>query len=134
MFKVFNKRRSTSLQIGKAGRYLSYAVGEIILVVVGILIALQVNTWKEGRKNRDTERKYLEALLEDIHLDLEHNEGVVNNSTHNLTAMNNVREAIRSKALFEELEFGTFPLSSQNDTIKFITSMGRMGFMILHQY
>ena len=47
MIKFFRKIRQNLLSQGKTGKYLKYAVGEIILVVFGILIALQLNAWKE---------------------------------------------------------------------------------------
>ena len=50
---------------GKAGRYLKYAIGEIILVVIGILIALQINNWNEQRKDRTKEQILLKHLQED---------------------------------------------------------------------
>ena len=40
---------------GRIGRYLLYAIGEILLVVIGILIALQVDNWKEERRLKDQE-------------------------------------------------------------------------------
>lgn len=43
-------------------KYIKYAIGEIILVVVGILIALSINTWNEQRKNNDKEKSILERL------------------------------------------------------------------------
>ena len=46
------------------GRYLKYAVGEIVLVVVGILIALSINNWNEGRKDVQREIKILKDLRE----------------------------------------------------------------------
>ena len=49
-----------------AGRYLKYAIGEIILVVIGILIALQVNNWNEKRKDRLLEENYLQWLKADL--------------------------------------------------------------------
>ena len=48
----------------RAGRYLLYAIGEIALVVIGILIALQINNWNEWRKDRITEKHTLESILE----------------------------------------------------------------------
>jgi hypothetical protein len=47
-------------------QYMRYAVGEIVLVVIGILIALQINNWNEERKKRITERKLLIGLQEDL--------------------------------------------------------------------
>lgn len=52
-----------------AARYMRYAIGEIALVVIGILIALQINNWNEGRKERVLEKKYLESLLIDLNRD-----------------------------------------------------------------
>ncbi|MFD1314654.1 DUF6090 family protein [Namhaeicola litoreus] len=51
------------------GRYLTYALGEILLVVIGILIALQVNNWNEGRKQRLEEVKYFSNLINDLQAD-----------------------------------------------------------------
>ena len=49
--------------MGKVKRYILYGLGEILLVVIGILIALQVNTWNEGRKERKAESQTLHGLL-----------------------------------------------------------------------
>ncbi|MFK7831938.1 MAG: DUF6090 family protein [Winogradskyella sp.] len=49
-------------------KYFKYAIGEIILVVIGILIALQINNWNENRKNRITEADYYCRILEDFEL------------------------------------------------------------------
>jgi hypothetical protein len=51
-------------------KYLRYAIGEIILVVIGILIALQINNWNEARKERNNEIKYLKNLKLDLVTDL----------------------------------------------------------------
>ncbi|MFP4847279.1 DUF6090 family protein [Winogradskyella sp. PE311] len=50
----------------KTSKYFKYAVGEIILVVIGILIALQINNWNENRKERIKEKAYLTRLKEDL--------------------------------------------------------------------
>ncbi|NJN49867.1 MAG: hypothetical protein HC798_00105 [Polaribacter sp.] len=54
----------------KTSKYLKYAIGEIVLVVIGILIALQINNWNEERKNKTEEKQVLSSLLanlKDIH-------------------------------------------------------------------
>lgn len=54
------------METGKTGKYLKYAIGEIILVVIGILIALQINNWNETRKNNEKEIVLVDQLLQDL--------------------------------------------------------------------
>ena len=55
----------------ETGKYLRYAVGEIVLVVIGIFIALQVNNWNEYRKEKVEEKKILLSLHNEISNNLE---------------------------------------------------------------
>lgn len=57
---------STGKPASRTGRYLLYAIGEIFLVVIGILIALQVNNWNQEKKNKITEVALLEQLEKDL--------------------------------------------------------------------
>jgi hypothetical protein len=50
MIKFFRRIRLDLLKKNKTGKYAKYAIGEIVLVVIGILIALQINNWNEDRK------------------------------------------------------------------------------------
>lgn len=50
----------------KTSKYFKYALGEIVLVVIGILIALQINNWNQNRISKQLETKYYERLLEDV--------------------------------------------------------------------
>jgi hypothetical protein len=50
----------------KTSKYFKYAIGEIVLVVIGILIALQINNWNENRKGFEEEQNYLKALKEEF--------------------------------------------------------------------
>ena len=50
------------METGKTGKYLKYAIGEIILVVIGILIALQINNWNENRKSKIFENEILTQI------------------------------------------------------------------------
>lgn len=59
MLSFFRKIRQKLLSQNRVTQYLAYAIGEIILVVIGILIALQVNNWNENRKNGEIEHKVL---------------------------------------------------------------------------
>ena len=66
--RFFRFKKLVSLETGK---YLRYAVGEVILVVIGILIALQVNNWNEYRKEKVEEKKILLSLHNEISNNLE---------------------------------------------------------------
>ena len=66
MIKFFRKIRQNLLSEGKTGKYLKYAIGEIILVVIGILIALQINNWNEQRKTNNKEQNLLTALRQEF--------------------------------------------------------------------
>lgn len=66
MMKLFRKIRQKLSESGKVRSYLLYAVGEIVLVVIGILIALQINTRNEAYKDRQLEDVYYCKLLEDV--------------------------------------------------------------------
>ena len=61
MIKFFRKIRQNMLREGKIGKYLTYAIGEIFLVVIGILIALQISNWNEQKK---IDEEVLKALTE----------------------------------------------------------------------
>ena len=69
MIKFFRKIRQNLLSEGKTGKYVKYAIGEIILVVIGILIALQINTWNQNKKDQKLEQQYYCRLLEDVEQD-----------------------------------------------------------------
>ncbi len=57
------------METGKTGKYFKYAIGEIILVVIGILIALSINNWNESRKDNIKES----AILKELHKDFNGN-------------------------------------------------------------
>ena len=69
MIKFFSKVRQNLVSEGKTGKYLKYAIGEIILVVIGILIALQINNWNENRKDLLRTYHVLNNLSEEIRQD-----------------------------------------------------------------
>ena len=72
MIKFFRKIRYNLMETGKTGKYFKYAIGEIVLVVIGIIIALQVNNWNESRKDRILEQDYYCRILDDFNLEQTH--------------------------------------------------------------
>ena len=70
MIKFFRKIRQNLLSENKFSKYLLYAIGEIILVVIGILIALQVNNLNEQSKKQDLRENYVNSLISDLESDI----------------------------------------------------------------
>jgi hypothetical protein len=71
MIKFFRKIRQNLLLENKTGKYFKYAVGEIILVMIGILLALQVNNWNTERIQRSESRELSKRLLQETNQNIE---------------------------------------------------------------
>lgn len=89
MLTFLRKIRRSLIESGSARKYILYAIGEIMLVVIGILIALQINNWNEERK----ERKMEKIVLEDIH------DNIVRNNQLILSALQVFQEIDRSTVM-----------------------------------
>ena len=70
MRTFFRKIRQKLLVENKFTKYLFYAIGEIILIVIGILIALQISNWNENEKGKQKEIAYLKSLKDDLDFDI----------------------------------------------------------------
>jgi len=97
MIKFFRKIRYSLMETGKTGKYFKYAIGEIILVVIGILIALQINNWNEHRKENKLEQDYYCKLLEDAQQDLVQVKYQIINTNKRIAASNNVIQMLQSE-------------------------------------
>ena len=91
LFRIIRQRMLTQKSISK---YLLYAVGEILLVMVGILLALQVNNWNERRKAKQVEftlltelKKSVEEDIESIKVVIDRNESYVSSANIVLTTL-----------------------------------------------
>ena len=70
MIKFFRKIRYDLMEKNKTGKYLKYAIGEIILVIIGILIALQINNWNTIEKSKSESNGLLILLKQDLEKDI----------------------------------------------------------------
>jgi len=95
MIKFFRRIRQRLLTENKFSKYLIYAIGEIVLVVIGILIALQINNWNEYQKERKSEHLILSEIRDNLKYDL-------NDFESNITTLQN--KSISSKAVLQALE------------------------------
>ncbi len=78
MIKFFRKIRYELVEKNKTGKYLKYAIGEIILVMIGILLALQVNNWNENRKLDSKINSVFKIIKSDLVSDIETIDKVLN--------------------------------------------------------
>ena len=73
----------------KTGKYFKYAIGEIILVVIGILIALSINNWNENRKLLNQRESLITSLIEDFEYNSSENHQILSLFETQLTTMDN---------------------------------------------
>jgi len=92
MLTFFRRIRKGLLGTGSIGKYLLYAVGEIALVVIGILIALSINNWNEWRKDRIKERE----VLGDIWVNLSRNNEIIQNGLEQIDLFNKSSQIVIS--------------------------------------
>lgn len=69
MIKLFRNMRENNLRNGNTKRYIKYAFGEIFLVMIGILLAVQINNWNEDRKTENELKNILKTISADLQRD-----------------------------------------------------------------
>ena len=90
MIKFFSKIRHKMLKENRLSKYIVYAIGEIILVVIGILIALSINNKNEIRKQRDLELHYLSNIKTDLILNIKHLDNYINRRETSINSANEI--------------------------------------------
>lgn len=90
MISFLRKIRQKLLQQNRITQYLTYAIGEIILVVFGILIALQINNANEARKAKQSERVVLKNIVQDLKAD----SLAFNDNLYLLSKINNLHQTL----------------------------------------
>ncbi|MCK0178880.1 DUF6090 family protein [Flavobacteriaceae bacterium S0862] len=90
MIKFFREIRKDLMEKNKTGKYFKYAVGEIVLVVIGILIALSINNWNEITKNRTEEVRLLEKVSTDLISDINQLKKHISDATQRQTKVDSI--------------------------------------------
>ena len=118
MITLFRRIRQKLIASGSITKYLLYAVGEILLVVIGILIALQVNNWNQGRIDANKEQRYITELSRDLRAQLQEIEFFKERESSSLKRLNSLidlmdeTEAIKVNADIAGLFFSIFERTS----------------------
>ena len=71
MLQLLKNYRNQIVKDGRIMKYILYALGEIVLVVIGILIAVRIDNWNETRKKEEAFHEIMEAIAKDINADIE---------------------------------------------------------------
>lgn len=102
-------------------KYLLYAIGEIMLVVIGIIIALQFNTWHQNLENRSKETRYLTGLVRDL-------EGQLDRINYQIESENDVK--FQLEALMEEYQATKTIGVNEENRVRIHTITGRTTYLI----
>lgn len=107
MLKFFRQIRQQLIHQGNSRKYLLYAIGEIALVMIGILLALQVNNWNEQRKKLSAEKTIIKAIHSDFLVakkELHYWRGGLMHQKQHLIALINLCNPTASKVAPEEVD------------------------------
>ncbi|MEL4455271.1 DUF6090 family protein [Lutimonas vermicola] len=116
MIKFFRNIRQKMLTENKFSKYLIYALGEIILVVIGILIALQINNWNQDR----IEHKETKVLLSNLKLDI----------VANISKLKEQQNGLRQRKEWADFVLKSLKEQRVADSAMFITAITRVGWII----
>lgn len=105
MIKLFRNIRKKLIEQSKVRNYFFYAIGEIILVVIGILIALQINNWNDLRKQNVVDSKYFQNLKNDLIGDTERLDLMINYSEEKVKVAERVMAQIKKDTIGSLYEF-----------------------------
>ena len=126
MIKFFRKIRQRLLSENKFGIYLTYAIGEIVLVVIGILIALQINNWNEAKKTQEKERQVLTEIISDLDYTLIDLDRVIRKRTNNLNKTTNSLKTLitvlETNKMYHDSLASNFRAANAYDDVDFKTS------------
>ena len=108
MIKLFRKIRQKMLTENKFSKYLLYAIGEILLVIIGIIIAVSINGWNENRKLANDEQSILKDLKQEMDLNLKSLEIVIAEHEKSLKAAEEINELFNDRDAFNKMPAQTF--------------------------
>ena len=117
MIKFFRKIRYDLMEKNKTGKYFKYAIGEIVLVMIGILLALQVNNWNQNQQNIELSKQYYSDFRTEVRSDIFI---LTNRINRNQKALQNITTILSTLATKKELSESELALFlEQNRTLGF---------------
>ena len=137
MIPFFRKIRKKMADDNKLLKYSRYAIGEIVLVVIGILIALSINNWNEERKTNGIAQNYYSQLLKDLEKDSAYIQRQIIRVDHNIKLYDDHIEVLKQEDLdttgllnsFLTLDYGYWYYIFNTNTIETLQSTGDIKLM-----
>jgi hypothetical protein len=139
MISLFRKIRQNLLTQNRVTRYLAYALGEILLVVIGILFALSINTWNENRKQNELKMVYISRLISDIQQDtlkiqllkkqLEDSQEIIKNTINILNSEADIDEIFQSMKSYFDKGWMVRSFLTSDNTYLDLEQTGNMGIL-----
>ena len=134
MIKFFRKIRQKLLSENKFSKYLLYAIGEIVLVVIGILIALQINNWNENRKQQNKLQQNYHEILADLKRERDYANFIINKFEGQRKAYKDYLESFSStkitrKSMYRkllELNMEGYPINSNSSIVESLQNSGEI--------
>jgi len=102
MINILRKIRQEFLHGKKFSKYLLYAIGEIVLVVFGILIALQINSWNEYSKNRKLEKEYYAQFKLELEENIRNANDQIQYSSYQISNSKIVEHVLETNNIYED--------------------------------
>ena len=101
MIPFFRRIRKKLADDNKPIKYLSYAIGEIVLVVIGILIAIQINNWNEANKRREKELHYLTNIKTDLYLNIKQIDSYITKRNEQIESASYGKQKIMQRSIIK---------------------------------
>ena len=137
MLHFFRRIRKKLLGEGDLSKYVLYAIGEVLLVMIGILLALQVNNWNEFRKDRREEAKIIQNIAADLRIDTAYLSGRKHIFQQEYAALRSFiqksyeiqQSADDFRSLFRNINFDVKNLLLQDNTFNEASQNGKMSLI-----
>ena len=137
MRPLFRNIRRQLANENKFIKYSRYAIGEIVLVVIGILIALQINNWNEERKKRISELTYLESIKTDLQLNLRSLDTFISTRKESIRSANIILEYFEQTKPMDYNDFNYhslivmiwFPFEQNDNTYQELMNSGKLSII-----
>lgn len=137
MIKFFTKIRYNLMGKNETRKYFKYAIGEIVLVVLGILIALSINNSNENRKSRNIEKRYLENIKSDINLNLTSLKEFITERNKSIKTTDSILEYFNRKKELDVVAFNRhslnvmiwYPFEQHDNTYQELLNSGNLSII-----